>query len=684
MKLKVAASLLALSASALCFAQSFAPGPQFEPKKPISFDASAIDKTADPCVDFYQYACGNWKKNNPIPGDQVRWGRFNELAERNSWLLYQELKAAADAPKTPLQKKYGDYFAACMNVDLANQLGDKPIRPILNEIAAWNDKKKLATLVAQLDDKYASGAYLFEFRSVQDQKDSTRQIGDLDQGGLGLPDRDYYLSEDERSKKLLAQYQDHVTKMFVLLGDAPEQAAAEAKNVLAVETALAKGSMPRVDRRTPANVYHIMTIDQVQELTPDFDWKVYLTGKKQNALKSVNVATPEFFKTVNQQLEATDIAALKSYLRWQTVHRYAPNLSDAFDKENFNFYQAILNGQKEPTPRWRRCTQATDRVLGEAVGQDWVAQNFPPAAKDNMEKLVAAMEKALAQDIKDLDWMSDTTKIEAAKKLAAFRQKIGYPEKWRDYSTLTVKRDDPVGNTQRAAAFNDRRLLGKIGKPVDEKEWGMTPPTVNAYYQPSMNDINFPAGILQPPFYDFKIDPAVNFGGIGVVIGHEMTHGFDDQGSQYDPKGNVKDWWTAEDKAKFKERTDCEVKEYSGFEVAPGQNLNGKLTLGENTADNGGLRIAYAALMETLKEQGMDSEAKIDGYTPAQRFFLGFGQVWCENQTEQIARVRAKTDPHSSGQWRTNGTVQNFEQFGKAFGCKVGQPMMPVNACHVW
>ena len=687
MVFKYFASLLALSGT-MCLGQSLVAtestaGPKSEPKKPVSLDLSAIDTTADPCTDFYQYACGNWKKNNPIPSDQTRWGRFNELAERNNYLLYNDLKAAADAPKTPLQKKYGDYFAACMNVDLADKLGARPIEPVLNAIAAWNDKKKLASLMDKTENSFALG-YFFDFSSGQDQKDSTQQIGELDQAGLGLPDRDYYLNQDERSKTIRTQYEAHVAKMFVLLGDTPEKAAEEAKNVLAIETALAQGSMSRVDRRTPANVYHIMTIDQLQELTPNFDWKVYMAAKKETGLKSLNVRAPGFFKAVNEQLDTQDINALKSYMRWHTVHRFAPGLSEPFVQENFNFFAATLAGQKEQTPRWKRCTTLTDRALGEAVGQDWVARNFPPEAKDNMEKLVAALEKAMDEDIKQLDWMSDTTKVEAKKKLDAFRDKIGYPDKWRDYSSLTIKRDDPVGNVMRVAEFNDHRSLAKIGKPVDEKEWGMTPPTVNAYYNPSMNDINFPAGILQPPFYDFKIDPAVNFGGIGVVIGHEMTHGFDDQGSQFDPQGNVRSWWTPEDKKKFDERTGCEVKEYGGFEVAPGQTLNGKLTLGENTADNGGLHIAFAALMETLAKNGTDPSTKIDGYTPAQRFFLGFGQVWCENQTEQVARLRAKTDPHSSGQWRTNGSVQNFDEFGKAFGCKAGQPMMPADACHVW
>ncbi len=388
---------------------------------------------------------------------------------------------------------------------------------------------------------------------------------------------------------------------------------------------------------------------------------------------------------MNNQIETADIDALKSYLRWHTVHRYAANLSDPFVEENFNFYAATLAGQKEQAPRWKRCTAATDRALGEAVGQDWVAKNFPPAAKDNMEKLVTALEKALAEDIKTLDWMSEDTKVEAKKKLDAFRRNIGYPEKWRDYSSVTIKRDDPIDNVQQIAAFNDRRDLAKIGKPVNEKEWSMTPPTVNAYYRPSMNDINFPAGILQPPFYDFKIDPAVNFGGIGVVIGHEMTHGFDDQGSQFDPQGNVRMWWTAEDRKKFDERTDCEVKEYGSFEVAPGQKLNGKLTLGENTADNGGLRIAYRALMDTLAEQNASATAEDRRLYTGTALLPGLRSgVVPEPDRTVCAGLRAKTDPHSAGEWRANGSVQNFDEFGKAFGCKVGQPMMPANACRVW
>jgi putative endopeptidase len=698
MRIRTLASLFLLSGS-LCHGQSLAPvfdtasGPTSEPKQPISFDISAIDKTADPCTNFYQYACGNWMKNNPIPSDQVRWGRFNELAERNNYLLYSELKSAADAPKSPLQKKYGDYFAACMNVDLVDKLGAKPIDPELALIAGLTDKKQLAELNLKLF-RESGGGPLFFVGVQQDQVDSSKQILGTYQGGLSLPDRDYYLTDDDRSKKLREQYVAHVAKMFTLLGDTPEKAAAEAADVMRIETALATGSMARVDMRDPAKRYHIMTIAEVSALSPDYNWKQYLDGIGVGEAKTLNVSSPGFVKAVNSELEAEDLSAIKSYMRWHTLHGAAPYLAKPFEEENFAFFNQTLQGQKEEQPRWKRCTRLTDAALGEAVGQDWVKQYFPPSAKANMEKLIAALEKALGEDIQSLDWMSDATKKEAEAKLATIQQKIGYPENWRDYSTLTVKRDDLLGNINRSGIFEIKRNLAKYGKPVDTKEWGMTPPTVNAYYNPPQNNINFPAGILQPPFYSNAMDPAVNFGGIGVVIGHEMTHGFDDQGSKYDLHGNVRTWFTPEDLAKFQAKTGCVADEYSGFEVAPGQKLNGKLTLGENTADNGGIRIAFQALQETIAADpakalagystDKPSTAEKDGYTPAQRFFIGFGQVWCTNQTEQSARVLAKTDPHSTGEWRTNGTVQNFDEFGKAFGCKVGQPMMPANSCRVW
>ena len=694
-------SLLALSCSLFAFSNlsgqslTLAPeiifdspsGPSAEPKKPISFDLSAIDKTADPCTNFYQYACGNWIKNNPIPSDQVRWTRFNEVAEHNNYLLYSDLKSAADAPKTPLQKKYGDYFAACMNVDLADKLGAKPIEPELALIEKLSDKKQLATLNLDLERQFGD-VRLFNIGVQQDQVDSGKQILSTFQGGLSLPDRDYYLTQDDRSKELRAQYVEHVAKMFVLLGDTPEKDATEAADVMRIETALASGSMARVEMRDPAKRYHIMTVAELSALSPDYNWKRFLDGMGLEKAATLNVSSPSYVKAVNAELEAEDLSAIKTYLRWHVLHDTAPYLAKPFEEENFAFFNKTLQGQKEQQPRWKRCTRLTDAALGEAVGQDWVRQNFPPEAKANMEKLIAALEKALGEDIQSLDWMSDATKKEAEAKLGTITQKIGYPENWRDYSKLAVKRDDLIGNLSRNDIFEVKRNLGKLGKPVDQKEWGMTPPTVNAYYSPPQNNINFPAGILQPPYYSNSMDPAVNLGGIGVIIGHEMTHGFDDQGSKYDLHGNVRTWFTPEDLKQFQAKTDCVANEYSGFEVAPGQNLNGRLTLGENTADNGGIRIAFQALQETLASDPEAlsgySDGKKDGYTPDQRFFIGFGQIWCSNQTEQNARVLAKTDPHSTGEWRTNGTVQNFDEFGKAFGCKTGQPMMPANSCRVW
>ena len=699
MRTRLIAAFLAL-AGPLCVAQSLtAPAddsaPTSAPKKPILFDLKSIDKTADPCTDFYKYACGNWMKNNPIPGDQVRWGRFNELSEYNNYSLYAELKAAADAPKSPLQKQYGDYFAACMDTETVDKLGIKPLQAQLDAIAALRDIHQLAAFNATQERR--GGSAFFNVGITQDQKDSTQQIAATGQGGLSLPDRDYYLNTEPRYKKIREQYMDHMQKMFVLMGDTPAQALTEAANVMWIETELAIGSMDRVEMRDPSKRYHVMTIAELHALSPDYNWQAYLDGIKLPA-KTINVSSPQYVTTVENELKRGDLAAIKSYMRWHLVHSSATLLAKPFADENFDFFNKTLNGQKEQQPRWKRCTRMTDQALGEAVGQDWVRENFPGSSKANMEKLIKALENAMAEDLKTIDWMSDATKIEARKKLDAIADKIGYPDHWKDYSSIVVKRDDLLANVTHATDFERKRNLAKFGKPVDLTEWGMTPPTVNAYYQPSQNNINFPAGILQPPFYDNSLDAAVNYGGIGVVIGHEMTHGFDDQGSQYGPTGNVKynadgsigSWFTPEDKAKFKERSECYAKEYDGFQVAPGQNLNGHLTLGENSADNAGLRIAYKALMEVLSKPDEASEPLYmdgtrDGYTPAQRFFIAFGQVWCQNQTEQSARVSAKTDPHSSGEWRANGSVQNFEEFGKAFGCKVGQPMMPASGgCRTW
>jgi putative endopeptidase len=660
------------------------------PAEARSFDLSAIDKTADPCTNFYQYACGNWVKNNPIPSDQVRWARsFSVLQERNRYLLWKDLDAAAKDPQTPLQKQYGGFYAACMDTATVEKKGLTPIEPSWQAIAGLTEASQLPALLGQLENHGTPDGF-FEFGVSQDEKDSTKQIAEIYQGGLSLPDRDYYLVDSPRFKAIRAQYVAHVTKMFTLAGDTPEQAAKEAAAVMTIETALAQASVSRTDLRQPENRYHIYTVADFQKLAPSFAWNAYFTTIGIGHFDTLNVATPNFFKALDGLIESEPLESWKSYLRWHVLHGQARALPKAFFDENFDFFSKTLTGQQEPEARWKQCSTLTDDALGEAVGQDWVKENFPPAAKDSMDKLVAALEKSLGDDIKTLPWMSDETKKAAEEKLAMIRNKIGYPEKWRDYSSVKIDRTDLIGNLHHTAVFERNYNFAKLGKPVDEKEWDMTPPTVNAYYNPSFNDINFPAGILQPPFFDFKIDPAVNFGGIGVVIGHEMTHGFDDQGSKYDGKGNLREWQTAEDRKAFTARTDCVADEYSGFEAAPAKGdtpalkLNGRLTLGENTADNGGLRIAYMALLDTLAAQGKTIDEKIDGYTEAQRYFLGFAQVWCQNQTDASARQRVLVDPHSPGEWRVNGSVQNFDEFGKAFGCTKGQPMYPVNSCRVW
>jgi endothelin-converting enzyme/putative endopeptidase len=651
------------------------------PKQMQSFDLNAIDKSVDPCNDFYQFACGSWLKQNPIPPDQSTWGRFNELHERNQIILRNilEKQSADSANRNPNDQKIGDYYSSCMDEAGIEEKGTKPVQPMLDRIAALKDKSELPALIGNMHS--AGINVLFAFGSEPDAKDSKMEIAGTDQGGLGLPDRDYYLKDDAKSAETRKQYEQHVANMFKLAGDSPDKAAAEAKTVLQVETTLAKASLDRTERRDPNKVYHKMTTAQLQELSPAFKWNEYLVAVKSPEFSSLDVSVPEFVKGMNQLLTGTDLETIKTYLRWQTLHAAAPLLSKAFVEENFDFFNKTLRGAKELKPRWKRCVSFTDNDLGEALGQAYVAEAFPPESKAAMLKMVHELETALKQDITELSWMSEETKKQALDKLTHIDNKIGYPNKWRDYSSLDIVRGDALGNSLRANQFEFRRQLNKINKPVDRQEWGMTPPTVNAYYNPLENNINFPAGILQPPFYDRNADDSTNFGGIGAVIGHELTHGFDDEGSQFDAQGNLKDWWTAGDRERFDKLEQCMIDEYDSFVVVDDVHIKGKLTLGENTADNGGIRISHMALLDVLASS---PEKDKDGFTPDQRFYLGYGQVWCENMTPEAERLQALTNEHSDPKYRVNGVVSNDASFAKAFGCKPGSPMVRKNACRTW
>ncbi|MGC2698199.1 MAG: M13 family metallopeptidase [Candidatus Angelobacter sp.] len=647
------------------------------------FDIANIDKTVDPCVDFYQYACGNWMKNNPIPGDQPEWVSFAEVYEHNLTVLRQILeKASANDPaRDPIRKKIGDFYAACMDENVANKSGPAPLKPELDRIAAIKDKTQMIELMAH--EELIGPNPLMGFGSSPDLHDADMTVAFLDQSGLSLPDRDYYLKDDAPTVAIRTAFVDHMKKLMALAGQSPEQAAKSADTVLKIETELAKAYMERTLRRDPKNRDHKMTVAQAEALAPNFHLDRYFAASGAPQFTEVNVGNPDFFRSVNGVIDSTPLDAWKTYMTWHMLNNAAGWLSDDFVQEDFKFQQAIT-GQKEIQVRWKRCVNLTDNSLGEALGQPYVEATFGAEGKARMLKMVDALESALKRDISDLPWMTADTKKEALVKLAAIRNKIGYPDQWRDYSKLAVNRDDLLGNVYRASQFEANRQLQKIGKPVDKKEFGMTPPTVNAYYSGSHNEIVFPAGILQPPFFDRTLDDAINMGGIGLVIGHELTHGFDDQGRKFDPKGNLRDWWTADDGKEFEKRASCVADEYSSFVSVDDLHLNGRLTLGENTADNGGARIALMALHDLMAQAKQDPDKKIDGYTPDQRFFLGFGRVWCQNISPELSRMLVRVDPHSPGRWRVNGVVRNMPEFQKAFGCKAGQPMVPENACRVW
>ena len=668
---------------AFSFSQSSTPA-----KMGPGFSIDTIDKSVDPCVDFYEYACGNWLKAAEIPPDQAQWVSFVELHERNMDVMRGILEKAAvgGAGRNAIDQRIGDMYGSCMEENAVNGKGIGALKPELDRIDAVQDKQALIDEIAHVH--LIGPNPLFNFYSASDLHNADQVIAYIDQGGLTAPDRDYYLKDDEKTKAVRQRLVDYITEVFNQVskdgGVSGVDGAQNADTVLRIETALAKAEMDRTSRRDPKNRDHKMSRNEAVTLAPNFYLDRYFHDVDAPNFSQLNVGNPDFFKQVNAVLDSESLDALKTYVKWHLLNASAPWLSQPYVDANFK-WQQTLTGQKEIQARWKRCVNLVDRELGEALGQRYVEVAFPPESKARMLKMVNELEKSLAEDIQNLSWMSEETKKQAQVKLKAIRNKIGYPDVWRDYSSVQIRSGDLLGDVQRANEFEAKRQIAKIDKPLDRKEWGMTPPTVNAYYSPAFNEIVFPAGILQPPFFNPKLDDSVNFGGIGLVIGHELTHGFDDQGRKFDPQGNLHDWWTKQDGEEFEKRASCIANEYSNFVSVDDLKLNGKLTLGENTADNGGARISLMALEHMLADDKSGREApKIDGYTPQQRFFLGFGRVWCQKRRPEDARVRVLTDPHSPGKYRVNGVVQNMPEFQKAWGCKTGQPMVSENACHVW
>ena len=642
-----------------------------------------MDRSVDPCADFYRYACGGWIVNNPIPPDQAQWNVYSKLEEDNERFLWGILREASQpaAGRSLVEAEIGDFFNACMDEAAIERAGAGPLQSALDEIAALRSLAELPALLARLHRSALGNQMMFGFDSNQDYADSTRVIAFASAGGLGLPDRDYYTKTDAKSEETRRKYGEHVQKMLELLGETAEQARIHARTVMEMETTLAKASLTRVDQRDPYKLFHKMSPSRLQALTPSFPWNAYLSAQKLGDVPVINVTEPAFFKEFQTLLQSRSLDDWKTYLRWHLVHAKAPYLPAAFATANFDFYSRTLRGVQEMPPRWKRCVRQVDAQLGEALGQVFVQKTFGADTKARALLMTKEVESAMESEIRQLPWMGEATKKRALEKLHAVANKIGYPEKWRDYRSIAIARDDFYGNVERASIFESQRQLAKIGKPVDRNEWQMTPPTVNAYYDPQMNDINFPAGVLQPPLFDPKSDDAPNYGDTGATIGHELTHGFDDEGRQFDAQGNLKDWWTKKDAQQFEERAKCVSDEYSGFTIIDDIKINGKLTLGEDVADLGGTFLAYVAWKNATKGQDLKP---IQGFTPDQRFFIGMAQWACGDERAENKRMHAITNPHSPDSFRVNGVVSNMPEFGMAFGCREGQPMVRLKQCKVW